>query len=165
MRPTTTKAGKLNKIHCEECGQVAYQTIANLRDFRRPECCGRVMTVDNPDVFAITPEGIEAECARYDSTMAKREARKVEGLRRERWRQLQCRLCGTPQTRETSEAIWQAFEATGKPFDGVEIMLGVDRLSNVGGECVCGKCGGDRFEPMRKRGKTQRQEARDAIPF
>ncbi|CAB4172130.1 hypothetical protein UFOVP1346_2 [uncultured Caudovirales phage] len=162
-RPATTGKGKLRKVHCEECGQSGYQSLANLRDFVRFECCGLPLTVDCPEAYAITPEGREAAAVEWQGVEARRAERVATVERTATHRQLRCRCCSILLTSEDSGLIWDFFYALGEPMTGGEIMFtGYEGSETPPG---CSSCGGDRFEPVRTRGKTERVKARGVIPF
>jgi len=161
-RPKTTGAGKLAKVECHACGQGAYQTLANLRDFYRPECCGVPMTVAKPELYALSKEGRESAEALAVSRWEKTLTRELV----EASVQLQCKCCGQPQSKEHSAELINAWEVQNQAaYDGRELMITYDvGLHDLVSVDPC-KCGGDRYTLMRKRGKSKKEEANDAIPF
>jgi hypothetical protein len=120
------------------------------------------MTVANPEHYALSKEGRE-------SAEALAESRWQKGLTRqlvESSIQLQCKCCGQPQSKEHSAELIYAWEIQNKSaYDGRELMLTYDQgLHDLVSVDPC-KCGGDRYEAMRKRGKSKKEEAEEAIPF
>lgn len=161
-RPKTTGAGKLAKVECHACGQGAYQTLANLRDFYRPECCGVPMTVAKPELYALSKEGRESAEALAVSRWEKTLTRELVAATI----QLQCKCCGQPQSKEHSAELIHAWEVQNQSaYDGRELMITYDvGLHDLVSVDPC-KCGGDRYTQMRKRGKSKKEEVSDAIPF
>lgn len=166
-RPKSTQAGKLKKVWCENCGHTCYETHANLRDFPRWECCGQPLTVQDATAAAITPEGRDKADAEYAYGENRKALGAVQADRISRYPQLRCKSCSKPQTVDHSHAILANFEKVEGAYGGGEIRTSytIGQESTVE-NLTCGKCGGDTFEAMRKRGKTAKQKKRaDDLPF
>ena len=150
------------KVECHACGQAAYQTLANLRDFYRPECCGVPMTIERLEHYAVSKEGRESAEALAENRWQKALTRELVQAAY----QLQCKCCGQPQSKEHSAELINAWEVQNQSaYDGRELMITYDvGLHDLVSVDPC-KCGGDRYTAMRKRGKSKKEAQDDNIPF
>ena len=159
--------GGNRKVECAnpECGRFHYETLAQLRDFPRLECCGQPMRVPDPEAYALSYEGQAAGLAEALHVAGERLEREAEAYRVLSYPQLRCCSCGCPQTAEHSAQLIDAYRKLyGEGYHGDELMLTVDTGVDNYAADPC-KCGGDRFRPMPKRNGRNKAQEVEAMPF